>query len=104
LLDKSTVSNRDAKILQLANSINSIPSAESKRIFRELLAHEETKIPIKYLFDPKVFDLVDQINKNLTDQRREFFYAVADPVWLVSKEAATITVTKTGSRTPLPQL
>ncbi|HEX7332415.1 MAG TPA: hypothetical protein VF290_13010 [Pyrinomonadaceae bacterium] len=104
LLDKSSATHSDPQIQQIANGINSIASAGSKRIFRELLAREELKTPIKYLFDPKIFELVDQINKNLTDQRREFFDAVADPVWLVSKDAAATAVTKNGSNANLPQV
>ena len=100
-LDRSAVSNPDPQIQQLANNINSIPSAESKRVFRELLTNEELKIPIKYLFDPRVFELVDQINKNLSNQRREFFDAVADPVWLVSKSAAEGAVAHGVAKAPL---
>lgn len=104
LIDRGSLPNQEPALIKLASDVNSLPSAESKHVFRELLRSEVNKTPIKSLFEQKVFDLVDDINRNLTDQRKEFFDAVADPIWLVAKEKARLDAVDKGTKFPTVQL
>jgi hypothetical protein len=104
LVEKGGVPDQDAELAQLAGNINNIPSAESKQVFKELLRSEDIKTPIKYLFGSRIFQLINQINRNLPDQRKEFFDAVADPIWVVAKEKARTDFARSPSKFPIVEL
>lgn len=78
----------DQGLQDLADRINNSDSRQAKDTFLALLNDENPEHPIKRLFQNEVFSLVDQIHKVLGDDKREFFNAVADPVWTVCKHVA----------------
>jgi hypothetical protein len=90
----------------LADRISRSESKEAKETFLELLKDENSEFPIKRLFEAQVFDLVDQIHKFLGSDKRQFFDAVADPIWVVANhiavaDSARVTPTTQPDRFPL---
>jgi hypothetical protein len=71
------------EIQVLYDKIYSVPSKEAKDVFLKLIKSESPDLPVKRIFQPKVFALIKQIDQYLGSDKNDFFNAVADPVWLV---------------------
>jgi hypothetical protein len=82
----------DPYLQDLATKINGIESRQSKEILIELFKNENPELPIKKLFQARCFNLVDQIHKVLGTDKRRFFEAVGDPIWVVAKYLAAFDV------------
>jgi cell division protein FtsB len=78
----------EKELQDIADQVSHSESRQAKDTFLELLKNENPEFPIKRLFQPQVFELVDQIHKFLGADKREFFNAVADPIWVVAKQIA----------------
>jgi hypothetical protein len=87
ILEGNKLDNKDLQ--DLGERITTTDSRQAKDTFLELLKGEHSDISIKKLFQSQVFNLVDQSHKFLADDKRDFFDAVADPVWIVTKHIAS---------------
>lgn len=104
VIDRSSTPIRNPQLVQIVDNVSRISNAESKRIFKELINRDDPKISVKFLFDPRVFALVDRINKTLSDQRKDFFDGVADPIWSVVKDVAKTSTARGDSKLQLTDL
>ena len=79
----------------LYDKIYNIPSRSAKDALLDLLKNESPDFPVKKIFQPQVFALVNQINQNLGADKNDFFNSVADPIWLVVQNLARTAAVRT---------
>lgn len=97
MIERQGVNDSDALLVKLAEDIRRCNSKASRDLLLDLLKNELAGIPIKRLFQSQVFDLVDEVTRNVGQEQKALFDALVDPVWQVVKDVATISAGRNAS-------
>ncbi len=87
----------NTELQTLYDKIYNLQRRAARDALLDLLKNESPDFPVKKIFQPQVFTLVNQINQYLGADKTDFFNSVADPIWLVVQNLARTTGVRTNA-------